>query len=167
MPLPATPSDVSIDQWRILYDLAAQVRALAPWTFMYDTMLFAVREPTTARVGFVSVMGRLGEHFAVGVYLGAEGLYGFARLAATGGDPEAADLLLELPHVQLSFEDRAAVRPDDKAVMDRLGLKFRGRNVGRLPSARGAFTARDPAKLLAAVVKDRRRPGLTPRAGMG
>lgn len=128
MPLAAMPSDVSVDQWRKLYELAARVRALAPWTFMRDTMLFAVREPTTDRVGFVNVMGRLGEHFAVGVYLGADGLYGFATLAASGDDPGAADLLLEIPQVQLSFEDRAEVRPEDKAVIERLGLKFRGRN---------------------------------------
>ena len=122
------PSDVSQDQWRTLYGLAAQVRELAPWTFMDDTMLFAVREPTTDQLGFVNVMGRLGEHFAVGVSLGAEGLYGFAALAASGGDPAEADRLLEIPQVHLSFEDRAGVRPEDKAVIDRLGLKFRGRN---------------------------------------
>jgi len=64
------------EESRVLYHLMAKVRALAPWTWMDETQLFGVQDPDTDEIGFVSLMGMAGEHFAVGVYRGARGLYG-------------------------------------------------------------------------------------------
>ena len=122
MPEPAPTND----EWRQLYQAATRLKEVAPWEWMEETDVFGVQNPETKDLGFASVMGQLGEHLAVAVYLGAEGLYrfwAFEKVAPTA-PPEA---LLELPHLQASFEDRSALSDRDRAVIKELGLKFRGR----------------------------------------
>ena len=66
--------------WRKLYGLADRIQELAPWRWMHEDHIFGVRFTEKGAVGFVSVMGALGEHRAVTVYLGPEGLRGFLRV---------------------------------------------------------------------------------------
>ena len=70
----------TLEQWQRLYAAAAEVKALAPWQWMHEGDLFAVEDPASGRIGFVSIMGAVGEHFAVAVYLGGEGLRGFIAI---------------------------------------------------------------------------------------
>jgi hypothetical protein len=74
----------------------------------------------------VSVMGNLGEHLALAVYLGPEGLMGFFRLSAEE-EPGNVDLFLEVPQLQASFEDRQVLTDRDRQEIKALGLRFRGR----------------------------------------
>ena len=116
----------SLEQWRRAYGLAAEVRSLAPWTWMYDTDHIGFEDPEGGTARFISIMGRLGEHLAIGVYRGSEDLF---RIIDTMCDPGAVpDGVLEASQVQLSFEDRDFLLPEDRRVIKRLGLKFRGRN---------------------------------------
>ncbi len=116
----------SREEWRRLYEAAAQVKELAPWEWMEETGIFGVKNPETGQLGFVSVMGSLGEHYAVALYQGQEGLYGFWRMQNMGPDA-VAEQILEIPQLQASFEDRDQTNPQDREVIKELGLKFRGR----------------------------------------
>lgn len=111
-------------QWQQLYDLMSQIKKLAPWEFMDEDMVFGVQNPDTSEYGFVSVMGTLGEHLSIALYLGIEALYSFWAVHNEETSPEH---ILEVPQLQASFEDREMVTPEDRAVMKQLGLKFRGR----------------------------------------
>ncbi|HKO96163.1 MAG TPA: hypothetical protein VJU86_04185 [Pyrinomonadaceae bacterium] len=114
----------SHEEAKTLYTLAAQIKALAPWQWMEETDVFGVEDPNTAEIGFVSVMGNIGEHEAVGVYLGVEGIYGFIDLQC---DPSAtADRLLEIPQVQLSFSEPKFLEKRDRELLKGSGLKFSG-----------------------------------------
>jgi hypothetical protein len=116
----------TLDEWRKLYHAAIRVKEIAPWEWMEEADIFGVQDPETGEWGFASVMGVLGEHLAVAVYLGPEGLYSFwafQQVAATA-PPEA---LLGIPHLQASFENRAELSKKDRDVIKELGLKFRGR----------------------------------------
>jgi hypothetical protein len=112
-------------EWKRLYELAAELKSLAPWEWMDETEIFGVENPETKEIGFVSAMGMLGEHLSIGVYLGAKGLYGFWDFQTVGheADPLA---LFEIPQLQVSFEDREALEKQDRDVMKKLDLKFRG-----------------------------------------
>lgn len=124
------------DEWRKLYELAVRVKALAPWEWMFEDEVFGVTDPETNATGFVSVMGNAGEHFAVALYPDAEALYSFLDLHDHGmeddgedGDPMAPLAMmrvLEIPQLQLSFEDTKQLDKEDKAIIKQLGLKFRG-----------------------------------------
>jgi len=115
----------SLEELEHLYDAASKIKELAPWKWMYEDEIFGVQNPQTKGLGFISIMGRAGEHFAVGVYLGAEGLYGFWDMqeGALFDDPMA---LLDVPQLQASFEDREALDKRDRDEIKKLGLKFRG-----------------------------------------
>jgi hypothetical protein len=117
----------TLDDWRRAYELAARVKAMEPWRFMDETDIFGVKDPKSKRLGFVSVMGGLGEHFAVAVYLGADGLCSFwnARDADVTAYPEA---VMEAPQLQLSFEERKFLVERDNELIAELGLRFKGRN---------------------------------------
>lgn len=119
-------AEPNLDDWRRLYELAADIKQLAPWRWMQEDDLFAVQNPDAGPNGYVSVMGNGGEHFAIGVYLGSEALMGFWMMQET--PVVEMEMLLAFRQLQLSFEDRKHVEDEDRAVMKELGLKFRGRN---------------------------------------
>lgn len=116
----------TLNEWHKLYEATIRMKEIAPWGWMAETDIFGVQDPETGEIGFVSVMGALGEHLALAVYLGAEGLYSFWAFAEIADDapPEA---LLGIPHLQASFEDRGELTSKDRALIKELGLRFRGR----------------------------------------
>jgi hypothetical protein len=117
----------TLDEWRNLYEAAIGIKELAPWQWMSETDIFGVQNPETGELGFVSVMGAVGEHYAVAVYLGALGLYKLLNLEQAGpfAEPES---MLEIPELQASFEDRRMLRDEDRRIIKELELKFRGQN---------------------------------------
>lgn len=114
------------EEWRRLYELAGEVKKLAPWEWMDEKDVFGVQNPESGELGFVSIMGMLGEHLAVALYLGAEGLYSLWAMEEAGPSL-SPDLILETPQLQASFEDRSVLAKEDREIIKSLGLKFRGR----------------------------------------
>src|SRR5215210_2547123 len=94
---------------------------------MTEADVFGVQSPETGDLGFVSVMGMLGEHYAVSLYLGSEGIQGFLNLQTVGPFADPNDLI-QVPQLQAAFEDRGELDRRDREVIKELGLKFRGRN---------------------------------------
>jgi len=116
----------TLEEWRRLYKAAIQVKELAPWEWMEEGDTFGVQNPETGALGFVSVMGMLGEHYAAALYLGGQALYHFWEIEDTGLLTDLQQLL-EIPQLQASFEDREQLDARDRAIIKDLGLTFRGR----------------------------------------
>ena len=116
----------SREQWIRLYEAMAKVKELAPWQWMGEADLFGVQDPETGEVYYVSVMGELGEHFAVAAYPGAEGLNGFWTMNQ-GILEEAPEVFVLVPQLQASFEDRSQLNDQDRQLIKELGYKFRGK----------------------------------------
>ena len=116
------------EEWRHLYALMTQVKEMAPWEWMYESDVFAVQDPESKEFYFVSVMGNLGEHLSIAVYLGTrayEQLLTFAENADR--DTATGEELFEISHLQASFENREQLTTQDRDTIKQLGLKFRGR----------------------------------------
>lgn len=117
------PSDT---EWRALYSAADAFKALAPWKWMNDNIRAGVCNPESGEVGYCCVMGAAGRLYGLAVYRGAEG-YDCWRRLQTGevshNDPEMFGMQKCLI---ASFEDSRAAEKPDRAVMKRLGLKYRG-----------------------------------------
>ncbi len=115
----------SLEEWRPLYEVMDRVKEAAPWEWMTETDVFGVLDPETGEPGFVSVMGQLGEHYALTLYLGAEGLYRFWEIQNAGPylQPE---MILNTPQIQASFENRNDVPAKDRDIIKQLGRKYRG-----------------------------------------
>jgi hypothetical protein len=116
-----------LQEWRRLYESAVRIKEISPWEWMTETDVFGVRSPETGELGFVSVMGLLGEHFAVSLYLGSEGIHGFLDLQEMGPFADPGDLI-QIPQIQASFENREELDKRDREVIKELNMKFRGRN---------------------------------------
>jgi len=121
-------SQPSISDWKSLYDVAVEFKKIGCWDWMWDSDMFGVQNPANDEIGYCCVMGRLGEHFALAVYLGTEGLETYLKIQnreVTEGDIEA---LFVQKCLMASFEDREFLLDADRKIIKRLGLKFRGRN---------------------------------------
>lgn len=97
-----------------LYELAFAFRDTKLWNRLYEDELFAIPLPN-GETGYCSVMGRAGEHFALAVYPGKQGLRSFQRIQeaedAIGWfglmDPlKMQEHMLSLRCVQCSLENK-------------------------------------------------------------
>ena len=69
------------DEWSRLYQAAIRIKEMAPWEWMSEMDIFGVRNPETDETGYVSIMGALGEHYAV---VGPEAMTGESSAQAWG-----------------------------------------------------------------------------------
>jgi hypothetical protein len=116
-----------IEEWRNLYKSIVELKDISPWEWLEESDLFAIQSPETNEIGFVSVMGMIGEHYAISVYLGEKGLYGFWNLQQSAPDMISHQMLLEIPQLQASFENRTFLHSKDRDLIKTLGFTFRGK----------------------------------------
>jgi len=116
--------------WQALYQAALEFKEIEAWTWMYDSDVFGVQDPASGEIGYCCIMGSLGEMFALALYLGSEGLESYMRVASEPPlDPsEAFEELMLQKCLMASFANREELTKEDRQVIKRLGLKFRGRN---------------------------------------
>jgi hypothetical protein len=126
--MPKRTPNPTEQEWRELYQAAEAFKQLAPWEWMVDSDIFGVQNPETDEIGYCCVMGNLGEHFALGLYLGPEGLRGLVRMAAGEFDSPDINLLFVQRCLMASFEDREMLSQQDRDQIKALGLKYRGRS---------------------------------------
>ncbi len=126
--MPTSPTDPTEQEWRALYAAAGRLKALGPWDWMLNSDLFGVRDPETQQIGYCCVMGNLGEHFALAIYLGDEGLRGYTRIQSGEFEENPIQAMFMQHCLQVSFEDRDLLTKSDRDQIKSLGLKYRGRN---------------------------------------
>ena len=120
-------NEVSLEEWRKLYEAMIHLQEIAPWKRMEEQDIFGVQNPENGEIGYVSIMGMLGEHYGISVYPGDAGLVGFWKLQHENIQA-APERLLECPQLQASFEDWEMLDKKDTAIIKKLNLKFRGNN---------------------------------------
>ncbi len=123
-----TEHKISLEKWRELHELADSLKKLQPWEWMWDGDVFGVEDPETGEIGYCCVMGRGGEHYALAFYRGSEGLLGYLKVRGGEVPFDSPDAQHCQDCLMLSFEDRDYLHPKDRALIKRLGLKFRGAN---------------------------------------
>ena len=123
---PDYPEDLENEEWTRLFTLMQQLYELKPWKWMTEAHMFAIKDPETDTIGYVSMMGELGEHTAVAVYFGNEGIHGY-RVLQNLAQKIDMQTFMEIPHIQASFEDRDLLDDKDRKRIKQLGFKFRGK----------------------------------------
>lgn len=115
-------------EYGLLCELATYIQRMSPWNFMEETDVFGFQDPESGALGFVSVMGKLGEFQAISVYQGVEGLYGWRNfeelLKIDAKSDEAHDMVYEIPQLQLAFGPPALLEKRDRAIIKASGFKF-------------------------------------------
>ena len=118
----------SIQEWKDLYDVAIEFKKIECWSWMWDSDIFGVQNPVSGESGYCCIMGKAGEHFALAVYLGTEGLEGYLKVQSGEVSPPSTDVLHLQKCLMVSFEDKRFLQKQDSQVIKTLELKFRGHN---------------------------------------
>lgn len=115
-------------QLKELYQAASDFKRAQPWKNLYDADIICVENPKDRTMGYCSVMGRGGEHYALGVYLGDEGILGFYDMLEKADTIPPHQALHYQNCLMCSFEDRDQLSNEDRKQIKAIGLSFRGRN---------------------------------------
>jgi hypothetical protein len=149
--------------WKALYQAAMEFKEIEAWTWMYDSDVFGVQDPVSGEIGYCCIMGNLGEMFALALYLGSEGLESYMRIASEPPqDPsEAFEELMLQKCLMASFGSRDELTKEDRQVIKRLGLKFRGRTAWPLfrsyrPAYHPWYLTADEARFLTLALQQAR-----------
>lgn len=118
-----------------LYDLALTFRKMKLWKRLYDSELFAV-SLSNGQIAYCCIMGLLGEHIALAVYIGEQGLDSYRHLQEMGHVPmnalQAQEFMLSQSCLQCSLETKDALSPQELAAVRSYGkargITFRGAN---------------------------------------
>ncbi len=132
-------SKPSIQEWDELYELAIKFNELQPWEWMTDSDVFGVKNPANEKIGYCCIMGMLGEHFALAIYLGREGLESLRKIRSGEITPSSPDAMHVQRCLQVSYEDKGFLEGRDLQVIEKLGLEFEGRNWPRFRSYRPGY----------------------------
>ena len=92
-----------------MYELAFQYKGIKLWQQLYDDELFAVRLSDGA-IGYCCVMGMIGEHNALALYVGEEGYQSYCAIRNADQDRMTDQMMGELLTsqncLQCSFESK-------------------------------------------------------------
>lgn len=116
-----------IPRWNKLYQMAEEIRDLAPWKKHYEEELFAIQPRAEGPVYFVSIMGNNGEHHAIAYYPGAESLGKFRLIQTSDDERIGLETILLNDHLQLAFEAKRDLVPPDLEILKALGKTYRGK----------------------------------------
>src|SRR5690606_30043992 len=107
--------------WKGLFEAAFRIKDMAPWEWMVETDMFGIRDG--GETCYVSVMGNLGEHLGISVYRGDAALSRFLDLRDIPEETimEYPELLLQIPQLQLSFENREDLQEWDRRLIRKMG----------------------------------------------
>ena len=117
-----------------LFELAFLYRKTKLWKQLYDTELFAFCD-TDDRLCFCCVMGQNGQHIALAVYPGQEGIDSFRQILDAPEEMTPAfrhELFFSQRCLQCCFENRDGLSPgqeqEARSYARRMGLTLRGKN---------------------------------------
>lgn len=120
-------SKQSADTWKAFYEVAIAFRDLAPWKWMHDSDLFAIKDPESGEVNYCCIMGNAGEVFALGLYLGYEGFGSYIKLLNMPDDFSYADqvaLGLSQLLLKVDFVNQEELTDQDHKQIKNSGIAF-------------------------------------------
>ncbi|MBQ9664409.1 MAG: hypothetical protein IJV40_14785 [Oscillospiraceae bacterium] len=118
-----------------MYDLAFRFRNRKLWQQLADTEVYGVLF-ADGEIGYCSVMGALGEHLALGVYVGQNGYasycYTLDHAPGTLSQDDEMELIVGQDCIQCSFESKDMLAEDELAEIQEYckknEKKLRGKN---------------------------------------
>ncbi len=118
----------SEEQWKRLYKAAEKIKQQEPWRKLSDTNFITVKILSRDEPYFCSVMGNGGQCYGIAVYPGYEAFERLEDLLETYDGYSYNTNTFEQKSLLCYFGNRDELMPNDRSVMNSLGLKFRGKN---------------------------------------
>lgn len=117
-----------------LYDLAFKFKKTKLWNQLSDTDLFAL-PLSNGETGYVCIMGQLGDHFALALYVGNEGLDSYRNIAEfelARTEAEYNEIMVSQNCIQCAFESKSDLAPQELEELygyaKAHGITFKGKN---------------------------------------
>lgn len=136
----AVPTEAA---YREAYAFARRLFDLAPWTFMCERQVLAVR-PKSGRTRFVMVMGEMGEHRAVSVYPDYPNCASLMLMPPERDESTLMDIMFSLSQLQLAFVSKAALFEGEREAIAASGAAFKN---GRWPNLQSFVPGYLPARM--------------------
>jgi hypothetical protein len=115
------------EAWQALYKVAIELKLLKPWNFLNGMDIISIILPRRKEPVFCSIMGALGECYAIGVFDGYTAVSDLKKM--TDSDDIPMNITASYQNCLMCyFSDREELVSEDMQTLKDLGLKFRGRN---------------------------------------
>ena len=118
----------------ILYDAAFRYKKAGLWKKLWDSDLFAIKLKN-GEIGYVSIMGRLGEYNAIALYIGNEGFNSYRVMAngrPTGSPFKDHEILIKQKCLQMALERKDGLLPEEvaevRAYAKQKNIRLSGKN---------------------------------------
>lgn len=119
--------EATLEQWGGLYEVAIKLKDMKPWEALWDMDLITIIGKNEGEPCYCSVMGRVGECYGIGAYIGIKNISDFFIMADSKDIP--ATQLIRYQNASLcNFGDRNELTKKELNIIKDLGLKFRGKN---------------------------------------
>ena len=116
----------SVNTLRCLFAAADAFRLLAPWRWMGDREVVAVRDPLSDRFAYCVAMGMEQTCFGLEAMLGDRGLLAYRKVISSATDSADMDALHIKDSLLLFLDDRRDLSPEDLELVKKAGMKCSG-----------------------------------------
>jgi len=162
-------TDSEIKLWREIYKLAEDYFAIQAWKFMEEVDIFGVRCPESGNDYFISIMGSLGESFALSAYEGIHALDRFWNIQDHEGSIDPS-YILTIPHIMISLDEPGIIEPEQWGIMKKADVNtnkesipvFRKIIPGFFPQIPDINNLKDIKYILPQTIKEGDKPAYFP-----
>lgn len=120
-------TEATLEEWRALYDIAIRLKDMKPWEELWDMDLITILPHEKEEPCICSVMGRGGECYGIGAYIGVNAIHNFFVMASSQDIPPS-QLIRYQNNIMCYFGNRDELTKKELNIIKELGLKFRGAN---------------------------------------
>ena len=125
---PKDETPVAHERWEQLYEVAKNIRLLEPWKYLHESERITLLLPGRDEPVYIVVMGSGEMTYGIGIYPGYNSLQRLLKMTESSLCEDDFSAAFEQHCINLYFGDREELEPQDKDVIKKLGLKFRGKN---------------------------------------
>ncbi|WP_026526390.1 DUF7309 domain-containing protein [Butyrivibrio sp. VCD2006] len=120
--------EATLEEWKQLYELAAEFKKKKPWTYLMNSDVVEVRFDEEVFGDFI-ILGNGGMEYGFSLYLGDEGYKQMRKMVLTDHYKlDDSHLMLDQNSINMWLDNKDEVPPEQEELIKNLGLKFRGKN---------------------------------------
>lgn len=120
--------EATLEEWNELYEVAIKIKELKPWEHLLDVDIITLALPDKEPC-YCSVMGRGGECYGIGAYMGFEAISKFFKMLDKQDiSPEQMIRYQDNNVIVCYFGNREELTSKELKLVKDLGLNFRGKN---------------------------------------
>ncbi|MBB6622374.1 hypothetical protein H7E67_02915 [Clostridium gasigenes] len=119
--------EANLAQWEELYKVAIRIKEMKPWEELWDMDLITILQSEEDEPCCCSVMGKGGECYGIGAYIGINAIHNFFVMANSSEVPPH-QLIRYQNNTLCNFGNREELTKKELTIIKDLGLKFRGKN---------------------------------------